>query len=105
VYLLVNKNISATVVIFGQQQITLEAELLGEYDGDHITGGDMPPPSTSSVPNASILPLSSQRPLSRGGHSAAGRVPRTLPPTPTPTPLLQRSREKKLEVSCGKRKT
>jgi hypothetical protein len=65
----------------------------------------MPPPSTSSVPNASILPLSSQRPLSRGGHSAAGCVPRTLPPTPTPLLQTQRAREKKLEVSRGKRKT
>jgi hypothetical protein len=76
----------------------LEAELLG----DHIPGGDMPPPSTSNVLDASILPLSSQRPLSRGGHSAVGRVPRSLPPTPT---LLQRSWEKKLDVSRGKRKT
>jgi hypothetical protein len=53
----------------------LEAELLGDHDGDHIPGGDMPPPSTSSVPDASILPISSQHPLSRGGHSVVGRVP------------------------------
>jgi hypothetical protein len=82
----------------------LEEEHLGDHDGDHTPRRDMPPPSTSNVPNASILPLSSQRPLSRGGHSVVGRVPRTLPPTPSPT-LLQRSREKKLEVSRGKRKT
>jgi hypothetical protein len=53
----------------------LEEELLGDHDGDHIPGGDMPPPSTSDVPNSTILPLSSQRPLSRGGHSAVGHVP------------------------------
>jgi hypothetical protein len=80
----------------------LEVELLGDHDDDHIPGVDMPPPSTSSVPDKSIFSLSSQRPLSRGGLSAVGHVAQTLPPTPT---LLQRSREKKLEVSCGKRKT
>jgi hypothetical protein len=80
----------------------LEEELLSDHDGDHIPGGDMPPPSTSRVPDSSVLPLSAQRPLSHGGHSAVGRVPRSLPPVPT---LLQRSREKKLEVSRGKRKT
>jgi hypothetical protein len=80
----------------------LEEELLGDRDGDHILGGDMPPPSTSSVPNSTILPLSSQCPLSRGDHSAVGRVPRSLPPVPT---SLQRSWDKKLEVSHGKRKT
>jgi hypothetical protein len=53
----------------------LEEELLGDCDGDHIPGGDMLPPSTSGVTDSSILPLSSQRPLSRGDHSAAGRVP------------------------------
>jgi hypothetical protein len=45
----------------------LEEELLGDRDGDHILGGDMPPPSTSGVPNSTILPLSSQSPLSHGG--------------------------------------
>jgi hypothetical protein len=80
----------------------LEEELLGDRDGDHIPGGDMPPPSTSDVPNSTMLPLSSQSPLSRGGHSTVGRVPRSLPPVPT---SLQRSRDKKLEVSRGKRKT
>jgi hypothetical protein len=80
----------------------LEEELLGDHDGDHILGVDMPLLSTSRVLDASILPLSLQHPLSHGGHSAVGRVPRTLPPTPTPFP--QRSREKKLEVSRGKRK-
>jgi hypothetical protein len=81
---------------------SLEEELLGDHDGDHIPGGDMPPPSTSGVANSTILPLFSQRPLSRGGHSVAGRVPRSLPLVPT---SLQRSRDKKLEVSRGKRKT
>jgi hypothetical protein len=76
------------------EETNLEAELLGDHDGDYILGVDMPPPSTSSIPDASIFPLSSQCPLSHGGHSATNRVPRTLPPTPTP--LLQRSREKKI---------
>jgi hypothetical protein len=76
----------------------LEKELLS----DHIPGGDMPPPSTTRVLDSSILPLSAQRPLSHAGHSAVGRVPRSLPPVPA---LIQRSREKKLEVSRGKRKT
>jgi hypothetical protein len=80
----------------------LEEELLSDHDGDHIPGGDMPPPSTTRVLDSSILPLSAQRPLSHGGHSVVGRVPRSLPPVPT---LIQRSREKKLEVSRGKRKT
>jgi hypothetical protein len=80
----------------------LQEELLSDHDGDHIPRGDMPPPSTTRVPDSSVLPLSTQHPLSRGGHSAVGRVPRSLPPVP---PLIQRSREKKLEVSCGKRKT
>jgi hypothetical protein len=80
----------------------LEEEFLSDHDGDHIPGGNMPPPYTTKVPNSSILPLSAQRPLSRGGHSAVGRVPRSLPPVPT---LLQRAQEKKLEVSRGKRKT
>ena len=75
---------------------------MSDHDGDHISGGDMPPPSTTRVPDSSILPLSAQRPLSCGGHSAVGRVPRSLPPVPA---LIQRSREKKLEVSYGKRKT
>jgi hypothetical protein len=80
----------------------LEEELLSDHDGDHIPGGDMPPPSTTRIPDSSVLPLSVQRPLSHGGHLAVGRVPRSLPPVPA---LIQRSREKKLEVSRGKRKT
>ena len=81
----------------------LEAKILGDHDGDRIPPKDMPSPSTSSIRDASIFPLSSMHPLSHGGHSPISHVPRTLPPTPTP--LLQRSREKKLEVSHGKRKT
>jgi hypothetical protein len=80
----------------------LEEELLGDHDGNHIPRGDMPPPSTTRVPDSLVLPLSAQRPLSRGGHLADGRVPRSLPPV---SALIQRSREKKLEVSRGKRKT
>jgi hypothetical protein len=81
----------------------LEAQLLGDHNGDRIPRVDMPPPSTSRFPDASVLPLSPQHPVLCGGHSVVGRVPRTLPPSPTT--LLQRSREKKLEVSRGKRKT
>jgi hypothetical protein len=80
----------------------LQEELLSDHDGDHIPGGDMPPPSTTRVPDSLVLPLFAHRPLSRGGHSVAGRVPRSLPHVP---PLIQRPREKKLEVSHGKRKT
>jgi hypothetical protein len=79
----------------------LQEELLSDHDGDHIPG-DMLLPSTTRVLDSLVLPLSTQHPLSGGGHSAAGRVPRSLPPVP---PLIQRSREKKLEVSRGKRKT
>jgi hypothetical protein len=61
------------------------------------------PHPLASIPDSSVLPLSAQHPLSRGGHSATGRVPRSLPPVPTLQ--IQRSREKKLEVSRGKRKT
>jgi hypothetical protein len=80
----------------------LEAELLGDHDGDHIHAVEMPPPSTSRFPDAGALPLASQHPVLHGGHVAVGHVPRTLPPTPTP--LVHRSQEKKLEVSHGKRK-
>jgi hypothetical protein len=53
----------------------LQEELLSDHDGDHIPRGDMPPPSTTRVPDSSVLPLSAQHPLSRGGHSVVGRVP------------------------------
>jgi hypothetical protein len=72
----------------------LEAKLLGDHDGDHIPGADMPPPSTNNVPDASILSLSSQCPSSREGHSVVGRVPRTLPPTPTRLLQTQRAQER-----------
>ena len=52
-----------------------------------------------------IVKIQQQRPLSCGGHLAVGHDPRTLPPTPTPLLQTQRAWEKKLEVSCGKRKT
>jgi hypothetical protein len=72
-----------TPIYFGQDGAMvlerLEAELLGDHDGDHILGGDLPPPSTSNVLDASIFPLSSPRPLSCGGHLAVGCVPQTLP--------------------------
>jgi hypothetical protein len=94
-----DNNLEETYLEYGAMVLEcLEAELLG----DHILGADMSPPSTSKAPDASVLPLTSHHPLSRGGHSAVGRLPRTLPATTT---LLQRSWEKKLEVSRGKRKS
>jgi hypothetical protein len=53
----------------------LEAKLLGDHDGDHIPGADMPPQPTSRFPDATILSLSSQHPVLRGGHVAASCVP------------------------------
>jgi hypothetical protein len=81
----------------------LEDEHLGDHDGDHIHGVDMPPPSTSKFPDARALPLASEHPTLPRGHVVVGCVPQTLPPTPAP--LLHRSRIKKLEVSHGKRKS
>jgi hypothetical protein len=80
----------------------LEAELLGDHDDPiQTTHTEMPPPSRSSFPDAGVLPLASQRPISaRGGHSSSTHVPRSLPPAPIPP----RTREKKLEVTRGKRK-
>jgi hypothetical protein len=36
----------------------LQEELLSDHDGNHIPGGDMPPPSTTRVPDSSVIPLS-----------------------------------------------
>jgi hypothetical protein len=80
----------------------LEAKILGDHDGDHIHGENMPPPSPSRLPDVGALPLASQRLVLHGGHVVVDHVPRTLPPTPAP--LLHRSWEEKLEVSHGKRK-
>jgi hypothetical protein len=66
----------------------LEVELLG----DHIYGVEMPSASISRFLDVGALPLASQHPALCGGHVATGRVPRTLPSTPTP--LVHRSREK-----------
>jgi hypothetical protein len=33
----------------------LQEELLGDHDGDHIPGGNMPPPSTTRVPDSSVF--------------------------------------------------
>ena len=81
----------------------LEDELLGDHEGDPhlIHTSEMPPPTTNRFTDAGILPLASQRPTIHRGHSSSSRVPRSLPPAPIPP----RTREKKLEVSCGKRKT
>jgi hypothetical protein len=53
----------------------LEAELLGDHDGDHIHGVDMPPPSTNRFLDAKKFPLSSQHPTLCGGHAVARCVP------------------------------
>ena len=79
----------------------LEAKLLGVHDNDQIHTTKMPPPTTSRFPDVGVLPLASQRPRIRGGHSSSSHVPRSLPPAP----ITPRTREKKLEVSRGKRKT
>jgi hypothetical protein len=71
----------------------LEAELLGDHDGDHVPGTNKLPPSVC------LYLHSIQRYV---GVTAAGCVPRTLPPTPAP--LLHRSQVKNLEISLGKRK-
>ena len=75
----------------------LEDELLGDHEGDPIHTSEMPPPTTSRFTDAGVLPLASQRPTIRGGHSSSSCVPRSLPPAPIPP----RTREKKLEVSRG----
>jgi hypothetical protein len=91
-------NLEDEAIVLGH----LEAEILGDHDGDHIHGANMPPPSTSRFPDAEALPLASQNLELHEGHVAASHVPRTLPPTTAP--LLHRSQEKKLKVSRGKRK-
>ena len=58
----------------------LEDELLG----DLIHTSEMPPPTTSRFTDAGVLPLASQRPTIRGGHSSSSRVPRSLPLAPIP---------------------
>ena len=79
----------------------LEAELLGDHEGDLFHTLEMPSPKTSKFSDAEVLALASQRLPICGGHSSSSHVPRSLPPTPIPP----RTREKKLEVSRGKRKT
>jgi hypothetical protein len=67
----------------------LEAKLLGDHDGDHIHGANMPPPSTSKFSNARVFPLSLQHLMLCRDHVATRSVPLTL--SPTPAPLLHRS--------------
>ena len=64
----------------------LEDELLGDHKGDPhpIHTSEMPPPTTSRFTDVGVLPLDSQRPTIRGGHSSSSRVPRSLPPAPIP---------------------
>ena len=81
----------------------LEDELLGDHEGDPhpIHRSEMPPPTPSRFTDAGVCPIASQRWTIHGGHSSSSRVPRSLPATPIPP----RTREKKLEVSRGKRET
>ena len=81
----------------------LEDELLGDHEGDPhlIHTSEIPPPINNRFSDAWVFPLASQCLEIRGGHSSFSRVPRSLPTTPIPP----RTREKKLEVSRGKRKT
>ena len=65
----------------------LEAELLGDDDGDHVTTvtTEMPTPPSSSVrpiQPVPVFPPASQPPSSRGDRVAIGRDSRPLPPTP-----------------------
>jgi len=92
----------------------LEAKLLGDEDGDNAAAATLAvpataersPPSTSRIPSASA----SQSPSMRGGCVAhgPGHIPRPVAPTRdegTPSPIVHRSQENKLEVSHGKRKS
>ena len=79
----------------------LEDELLGDHEGDPIHTSEMPPPTTSRFSDAGVFPLASQHLAFNGGHSSSSRVPRSLLAAPIPL----KTREKKLEVSRGKKKT
>jgi hypothetical protein len=71
-----NNNLEETNLEDGSMVLErLEAELLGDHDGYRIPRVDMPPPSNSTFPNATVLPLSSHHPTLRGGHAATSRVP------------------------------
>ena len=80
----------------------LEDELLSDDDHQEAAAAEMPPPR---------LPLASQTPSAsvRGCRAALGRGSRPLVATQddeTPqssTPIVHRPREKKLEISRGKR--
>ena len=83
----------------------LEAELLGDWDGDHVV--EMPPSSTSRFIDATILPLALQPPSLHGGCVALGHASRPIPSTeetPILTPIAHRSQEKELKISNVKRK-
>ena len=80
----------------------LEDELLGDDDHQAATAAEMPPPRlppASQTPSASVC----------GGHAALGRGSRPLVATQddeTPQssiPVVNRPREKKLEIARGKR--
>ena len=92
----------------------LEDELLGDED-DHATAATtMPPPSATLFPYAPSLPRgsTSQPPTAstRGGHAGpslgCGSSHSTLVATRDENlaPFVHRPREKKLEISSGKRK-
>ena len=88
---------------------------LERLEDDHAAvATKMPPPHATLFPDALSLPRgSTSRPPSasaRGGHAGPsfgrGVNRSTLVATgdDNPTPFVHRPREKKLEISCGKRK-
>ena len=88
----------------------LEQELLGEED-DLAAAAAMPPPTCSLFPSdAPALPSGSRPPFASvsGGRAGVGRGSAALASRATggddTTPIVHRPREKKLEISRGKRK-
>ena len=76
-------------------------ELMGDHNGVQIHIVKMPYPTTSKFLDIGALPLDPQCQTLCGGHTTTACVPQTLPVAYT---LVPRSWEKKMEVSCGKRK-
>ena len=70
------------------------------HDNHHEA--EMPPPFTTRFPDVAALPLASQPSTLCGVYVAHGYVPQPFPPNPTP--LVHRTKEKKLEFCHGKRK-
>jgi hypothetical protein len=87
----------------------LEEELLGDEDDAYAVPLPRAPPSSSSFPDAPSLPRGSRPPSAsvRGGRagSSLGRGSAMVATgDDNPTPIVHRAREKKMEISRGKRK-